>query len=159
MATHKKPWAILLCKFADDASEPPNAPGVPPFVEACQNLFTRRDERFNMVRYFTDMSHGLIDVGDSRVFGWLTLDANASVPQTTLIEIARKAARDAGVQLAQYAGVVVIMNTPTGAAQGSPGWVNADWRRVDGRNFDGTLGPRAPGALSAQQSPQSHKSS
>ena len=151
MATHKKPWAILLCKFADDASEPPNAPGVPPFVEACQNLFTRRDERFNMVRYFTDMSHGLIDVGDSRVFGWLTLDANASVPQTTLIEIARKAARDAGVQLAQYAGVVVIMNTPTGAAQGSPGWVNADWRRVDGRNFDGTLGPRAPGALNGPE--------
>lgn len=163
MATQKSPWAVLLCKVKSDAtgrfdpnSEPPNAPGVLPFRTVCENFFTNANAGFNAVRFFSDMSHGKLDLSDSQVLGWYTLAVNITgytnvgdpildKTQGEVIALARQAAMNAGVPLNSFVGVVVIMNLATGWAQGAPGWVAADWRRVDGRNFDGTLWPSAPG--------------
>jgi len=153
----KSSWAILLCKFKNDSSEPPNAPGVLPFKSVCENFFTQTDAGNNVVRFFSDMSHGSLDLSDSKVFGWYTIEVNIigytkdgpvyDVPdQGKRIGKAIQAAKDAGVLINNFDGVVVIMNVATGEAQGTKGWMVADWRRVDGRNFDGTLGMRAPGS-------------
>lgn len=149
-------WAILLCKFKGDTSEPPAAQGVPSFRTVCENFFTKSNLTYNAVKYFADMTHGKLDLTGSQVFGWLQIEASLTgrdkngdpifdKSQTQVIDLARYAAKDAGIAVDKFAGVVVIMNTATGWAQGSPGSVAMDWRRVDGRNFDGTLGPRAPG--------------
>ena len=46
------PWAILLCKFSDDASEPYPR-------QRYEELFTTAGSgKFNMVDFFRDMSHG-----------------------------------------------------------------------------------------------------
>ena len=58
MMTTLAPWAVLLCKFKNDSSEPPNAQGVPPFRTACETFFTKTNGGFNVVRFFSDMSHG-----------------------------------------------------------------------------------------------------
>jgi hypothetical protein len=69
MAT-ASPWAILLCKFKDDDSEPYDR-------QRYLDLFTRSGiGKSGMVDYFTDISHGLLDISGSQVFGWLTLDKN-----------------------------------------------------------------------------------
>lgn len=161
--TMQSPWAVLLCKVNSDAtgrfdpnSEPPNAPGVLPFRTVCTNFFTRADAGFNAVRFFSDMSHGKLDLTGSRVLGWYRLNVNITgytaggdpildKRQDEVAALARQAATDAGVSINSFVGVVVIMNLATGWAQGAPGTMWADWRRVDGRNFDGTLGPRGPG--------------
>lgn len=163
MQIKKQPWAILLCKFNSDVTgiananaEPPTAPGVVPFRTACENLFTNSNAGYNVVRYFSDMSHGSLDLTDSRVFGWYTLnvnitgytaagDPNLDKTQGEVVNLAKQAAINAGVTLNSFFGVVVIMNIATGWAHGGPGWVAADWRRVDGRNMDGTLGNRGSG--------------
>jgi M6 family metalloprotease-like protein len=61
------PWAIILCKFSGDASEPfPR--------KHYEDLFTLSGNgTHNMVDYFLDVSHGQIDVGGSTVLGWYTL--------------------------------------------------------------------------------------
>src|SRR5438552_957186 len=162
MAT-KQPWAVLLCKVKSDAtgrfdpkSEPPNSAGVLPFRTVCENFFTKTNAGSNAVRFFSDMSHGNLDLSGSQVLGWYTLEVNitgytaAGDPvldktQGEVVSLARQAATNAGVSLNPFVAVVVIMNFATGWAQGAPGWMAADWRRVDGRNFDGTLGPRGGG--------------
>lgn len=149
------PWAVLLCKVTDNQSETP----VPNFWEVCERFFTRTDAGFNAVRFFSDMSHGSIDLSSSLVFGWFTLDVDTEYVlrpgqdiQDHVMTLAKQAAGGV-LNLNSFFGVVLIMNVATGWAQGSyhtaggnpgPG-VFADWRRVDGRNFDGSLGPRGTG--------------
>src|SRR5947199_2360834 len=64
------PWAVLLCKVKDDQSETP----VPDFRTVCERFFTTPGAGFNAVQFFSDVSHGSVDLSGSRVFGWLTLD-------------------------------------------------------------------------------------
>ena len=110
------PWAVLLCKFNDDDSEPfPRR-----FYE---RLFTTAGSgSLNMVDYFQDCSHGDADVSGSQVFGWYTLGKRrdeyvGSGPnwqgRLDLVNWARQAATDAGVDLTLYYGVVVCMNVST----------------------------------------------
>ncbi|MDB4905173.1 MAG: hypothetical protein JWQ63_4454 [Mucilaginibacter sp.] len=158
MAT-QKPWAILLCKFQNDLPEPPINGPVVPFRTICENFFTNPNAGFNAVKFFSDMSHGSIDISGSKVFGWYTLNVNitsynaAGDPildktQDQIIAMAKQAASDAGVPISDsFTGAVVIMNIATGWAQGGPssgikpyGCMAADWRRVDARNLDGSKG-------------------
>jgi M6 family metalloprotease-like protein len=161
--TTPSPWGVLLCKIKSDATgrfdptfEPPNASGVLPFRTVCTNFFTRTDAGNNAVRFFSDMSHGKLDLSGSQVLGWYTIDVNVTgydsngdplldKSQGEVVALAKQAATDAGVSINSFVGVVVILNLPTGWAQGTPGWMAADWRRVDGRNLDGTLTPRGGG--------------
>lgn len=66
------PWAILLCKFSDNATEPyPRA--------RFEEIFTSAGNgKLNMVDFFRDMSHGNVDLSGSQVFpppakGWVHL--------------------------------------------------------------------------------------
>jgi hypothetical protein len=70
--TRSTPWAILLCKFSDDAVEPmPRS-----FYEG---LFTASGAgTMNMVQFFHDNSHGCVDLSGSQVFGWYTLPQRRS---------------------------------------------------------------------------------
>ena len=66
------PWAILLCKFKGDDSEPYPR-------DYYEDLFTASGiGTLNMADFFRDMSHGQIDLRGSRVFGWLQLDKERS---------------------------------------------------------------------------------
>src|SRR5215471_7470501 len=110
------PWAILLCKFSDNATEP--------FSRSYyENLFTLSGlGTLNMVDFFSDMSHGQLDLRGSKVFGWYTLsqkrsDYTGSGPNSAgrqaLIDWAKQAATSAGVNLGNYFNVVVCMNVLT----------------------------------------------
>ena len=111
------PWAILLIKFNDNDSEPrPRA-----FYD---ELFTSSGagRGNNMVDFFRDVSHGNLDLSRSQVFGWYTLnrprsDYMGSGPnpagRQALVDWARQAATDAGVDLSRFYGVVVCCNVPT----------------------------------------------
>src|SRR5262249_46120011 len=110
------PWAILKCKFNDDNSEPFSN-------DYYENLFCRAGVGTgNMIDYFRDVSHGNIDLGESRVFGWLTLTRRHSeytgsganpAGRYQLIAWARDAAAAAGAPLDDYWGTLVCMNVPT----------------------------------------------
>jgi hypothetical protein len=110
------PWAILLCKWEDDSSEP-----FP--ILYYQNLFTAAGVGFNnQVDFFRLYSHGNIDASGSQVFGWFVLPhsrseytgsgANSDGRQQ-LIGWATSAASSGGVDLGKFFGVVVCMNDPT----------------------------------------------
>lgn len=88
--------------------------------------------KFNMVDYFRDMSHGNLDLDGSQVFGWLSLGKRTSdytgsgtneQGRRDLIDWARKAATDSGVDLAKYFSVVVVTNWPADVFGGSTGAV------------------------------------
>src|SRR4051794_40071584 len=110
------PWAVVLCKFSDNDSEPL------PRTEY-ENLFTNAGTGLgNMVDFFRDYSHGHIDLGGSEVFGWLTLPHARSdytgsggnpAGRAELSTWVRHAAADAGIDLTPYYGVVGCMNVPT----------------------------------------------
>jgi hypothetical protein len=126
LPTIQTPWAILLCKFSDNATEPfPRS-----FYES---LFTLSGlGTMNMVDFFYDMSHGQLDLRGSRVFGWYTLrqkraDYTGSGPnpagRQALIDWAKQAATSDGVNLANYFNIVVCMNVPTDLFGGGGGAV------------------------------------
>jgi hypothetical protein len=125
-------WAILLCKFNDNASEPQ-------LRSYYEQLFTKTGNgSLNMVDFYNDATHGQMDLGDSQVFGWYTLDQKRSDykgsgpnPQgrQDLVNWARTKASAAGVNLAQFFGVVVYMNVGTDLF-GSPNQMVCDLNSV-----------------------------
>jgi len=118
MATirQNQPWAILLCKWSDDQSEP--------FAHwYYENLFSSPGVGDNnMVDFFRLYSHGVIDITDSSVFGWITLPHSRSeyvgsginpAGRQQLIDWAKIAASALGINLSKYYGLVVCMNNAT----------------------------------------------
>src|SRR5438128_1316499 len=110
------PWAVLLCKFNDDASEP--------FTRAfAEQLFASAGTgTLNMVDYFGDASLGAVDTSGSRVFGWLTIPQPRSAyvgsganpaGRNQLITWGRDAAAAAGVNLGGFFNIVLVMNVGT----------------------------------------------
>ena len=133
------PWAVLLCKYRDNLTNPP----VPNFINLCQSFFTPAGAgTYNAMEYFQDMSGGTLDLSGSQVFGWLTLNQDSTyisndpyqgpgplgteARQAEVIALAKQTARQAGVPLDNYFGVVLIFNlfhasTQGGAWEGTPG--------------------------------------
>lgn len=135
----KTPWAILLTKFSDDASEPYDR-------ARYEEIFTSAGAgKWNMVDYFRDISHGRVDLSGSRVFGWNTLDKKHSdyvgsganqAGRAELVQWARQAAIDAGDNLDGYFCVVVVMNVTTDLFGGPDGVVTFDdGRRLSASNL------------------------
>jgi hypothetical protein len=129
------PWAVLLCKFSDDDSEPYDR-------SRYEQLFTTAGNgKLNMVTFFHEMSHGRLDLSGSRVFGWYTLDktrneyVGSGVNQqgrTDLVTWARQAALNDGVKIDDYFSVVVCMNVSTDLFGGPYGVVCDDGRWGNG---------------------------
>ena len=116
----QSPWAVILCKFQGSTGEP-----FP--MQYYLDLFTVSDKGspWNMVRYFSDYSHGILDLSGSKVFGWYQLvqtvqDYNTSIATPNapnlggrgqLIKWARAAAKSAGVNnLSSFFSTVVCTN-------------------------------------------------
>lgn len=130
----KTPWAILLCKFSDNDTEPFN-------FQFYENLFTQTGAGMqNMVAYFHDVSLGNVDLSGSQVFGWFTLNKKRSDYQGSgtnpqgrrdLINWAKQAATDGkgtltgNADLSKFFGIVVCMNVPTDLFGGGDGVVCA----------------------------------
>lgn len=148
MATKKTPWAVLLCRFKDT-----DAVNIP--LGTVNKLFTTEGAgTFNSLRFFSDYSHGSLDLSGSQVFpqtpNYLTIDArlNDHVPPTepappgwtrtiTRDQLAVQvfqAATDASVPLKNFYGIIMIFNAAIGIAWGggSPVGpaVGADFRWV-----------------------------
>ena len=104
------PWAVLLCKYRDNLSDPP----VPNFINLCQSFFTPVGSgTYNAMEYFEDMSGGTLDLTGSEVFGWLTLDQDSTyignapyqgpgplgteARQSNIVALAKQTARQANV--------------------------------------------------------------
>lgn len=123
----KSSWAILLCKFNDNDSEPfPR--------NYYEDLFTKSGNGTqNMVDFFRDMTHEKLDLGDSQIFGWYTLNKSSADYGTTgleklknranLVNWARQAAAAQGDSLTPFVSVVVCMNVPTDLFGGGIGVV------------------------------------
>lgn len=116
-------WAILLCKFSADQSAT-----LP--VDHYKRLFTGFGAGSNnMTNFFSTMSHGQLDLTNSKVFGWLTIgikdkaeydsfndqnkvDSSIPVSRFKLIAVCKQEAIKQGVPLQNFAGVVICMNGP-----------------------------------------------
>jgi hypothetical protein len=122
------PWAVLLCKFKDDKLG---------FVtvnrQDVEAMFTGDDPE-NLVAFWRDVSYGDLDLSGSKVFGWLTLEqkqqdylssGTMAEGRAALVDWAKKAATDAGIDLSPFFGVTVYMSTQTDL-WGSPGTVVCD---------------------------------
>ena len=109
----KSPWAILLVKFKDDLTPLPN-------LNLYNDLFTSvGNGKMNMIDFFRDMSHGKLDINSSQLFGWYTLDqnrvdyignsghVNGKINRYELFDVSKNKAIGAGVNLNNFAGVVV----------------------------------------------------
>jgi hypothetical protein len=110
----RMPWAILVVTFNDD-------PAPSSSLAKYEKVFTATGAgTLNMVDYFDEMSHGLIDVSGSKVFGPFVLDyPRASYvgniyPQPAgklnrngVLDVAKGAAVSSGIDLSTFSGVVV----------------------------------------------------
>jgi hypothetical protein len=100
-------WAILLTCFKDD-------PQTLPARSSYEPLFTTAGAgTLNMIECFADMSHGLLDLGGTQVFGWHRLDQKRAeygktLDRNGLLNAARAKATAAGVDLTKFQGVVVV---------------------------------------------------
>jgi len=144
MATKKQPWAVLVCRASDDASDPAKVlvrdlPGHDPGVvrptdpqtvlDLFKMFFTEQgNNTFNAVRYFNEMSHGSIDLNDSQVF---VVNLNLTKAQITppneppdglaYEAMVTQAALAAAPPLQNFYGIVITSGTTTlWMAQGGP---------------------------------------
>jgi hypothetical protein len=148
------PWVVLLCKLLDTQSDPPDMR--PDFFSLCRKFFTTDGAgTFNAVQFFQDMSHGSLDLSASQVDGWITLNAflsdllpcnspeDCSNRRNNMMQMAKQAARQAGIPLDGYYGIVLVFNVAVGGSQGGkwpggapdPG-VFSDYRYVQGNGTE-----------------------
>ena len=161
--TTARPWAVLAIRFSDDVV--PSAvllkdlPGLETGVSPTQtalDLFqafftTRGNNTFNAVRYFTEMSHGLIDVTGTRVFvvtlpmtkaqGTHQPNETGNAYEIRLTKAAQQAALAQGIALGNYYGIVLTSHNLLDMAQGGGipggalvaglvGWAGMDYRWI-----------------------------
>ena len=125
------PWAVLLCRFKDTDR-------VDIDLDETNKLFTTAGNgTYNVPRFFSDVSHGLLDLSGSQVFPqtpeYFTVDAllndyvapdptppgwQASITRGELISKAWQAAENAGVPLKEFYGIIVVFNEAIGITFG-----------------------------------------
>lgn len=113
-------WNVLLCKFNDQPTEPHPR-------EFYESLFTDTGNgKNNVVDFFYAMSHGKVDIGKSKVFGWISLDHSSTevTPwnRGNIIQWARDSAANNSITLSSSEGLVIILNvaSQTFAYLGTP---------------------------------------
>lgn len=114
--TRASKWAILLLRFNNEQNL------VVPSLDFYERLFTGKGARtLNVPAFFSDVSHGLLDLSGSKVFNWMTINASRSnyvgniddklVPagkfnRNGLMALGRQTALDNKVPLDDYDGIV-----------------------------------------------------
>jgi hypothetical protein len=69
--SRKVPWAVILCRFKDEAAKP-NVPLEAGVAKFYREAFTPGTG--GLVEYWRDASLGVLDITGSVVFGWVNLD-------------------------------------------------------------------------------------
>jgi hypothetical protein len=109
-------WAILLLRFNNEEDLSASAPS----LDFYERLFTSKGAgTLNVPTFFSDVSHGQLDLSASKVFDWITIDAkrsdyvgnSADVPKGKfdrggLIELGNKTALANNINLSDYEGIV-----------------------------------------------------
>jgi hypothetical protein len=134
LARQRSPWLVIVVRFQDDVLLPYELPDGTKADRLAlhRRLFTGSGTgSMNMVDYFHDVSHGKIDVSDSRVVGVYTIpyrraDYIGNVPPQPgkinrggVLDAGRAAAVAHKIDLTAYSGVVVCGYTPLDLC----GWV------------------------------------
>mgnify|MGYP003385882204 CR=1 FL=1 len=115
----RMPWAVLVVTFKDDPTPSQS-------LTKYEAVFTATGiGTLNMVDYFDEMSHGLIDVSGTKVFGPFILNRpradyvgniypqpNGKINRNGVLDLAKAAALAAGIDLSKFSGVVVC-GTPS----------------------------------------------
>lgn len=110
MPTINWPWAIVLCRFSDIASEPQ-----PP--QYYSDLYTANGTG-GIADYWRTVTCNTLDLTGSRVFGWFTMNHPSSDVGTLtfpgdrwkLVQWGIDAAHANGVDLSPYRAVLVVQN-------------------------------------------------
>jgi M6 family metalloprotease-like protein len=126
-----RPYAVLLCRFADLAVEP----RPPSFFETLMG-----DGFPNMGHYFREASGALLDLAGTRAFGWYRLPRAHSAyfdsgsGAVLLFELADDciAAAADDVDFAAFSGIVVQFNGPLGRTSEGKAWGGARVLALDG---------------------------
>ena len=109
-------WAILLLRFNNEEDLSASAPS----LDFYERLFTGKGAgTLNVPAFFSDASHGQLDLSASKVFDWITIDAkrsdyvgnSADVPKGKfdrggLIALGNKTALANNINLSDYDGIV-----------------------------------------------------
>jgi M6 family metalloprotease-like protein len=125
-----RPYAVLLCRFADIAAEPrPTS-----FFETLMG-----GGYPNMSHYYEDVSGGRMDLSGSRVFGWFTLpDPHAAYfDEPGIVASLNRVADDCiaaagATNLTGFSGVILQVNAPLAAAGAGMAWGGSRMMAVDG---------------------------
>jgi hypothetical protein len=109
------PWAVILCKVADQTQEPQS-------LEFFQEFFTEAGAgKRGMFDYWGDVSYGTINLKNSVVFGWIssehtynefknTPDLNDRTGRSKRVEWGVAAASKAGIDLSPFYSAIIILN-------------------------------------------------
>ena len=119
------PWLIIVVRFSDDPAQLVFAPSAEPLA-AHKRVFTAAGRgSLNLVDYFVDMSHGLLDPSDSTIVGPYRLarpradyvgnvypQPDGKLNRNGILDLGKATAAAKGVDLSKYVGYVVC-GTPT----------------------------------------------
>lgn len=134
MTTISTPWAVLLVKWAGTTDEPHS-------LDFYQQVFTTAGRgKHNVIDYWSDVSHGNVDLSGSRVLGWFTIDKRREDWQAEFnrafaelqkdpgsakkaaevnrirqepVELAKQAVAQAKIDLGKFYGVIMLTNIDT----------------------------------------------
>jgi hypothetical protein len=120
-----KPWAVVLCKFNDQAEEP----HAPSFFE---NWITRGNAGVN--DFFHDVSYGNCNLDGSQVFGWFRLpysqaDDKKNSRQERIVKAAT--AMQDKVVFTPFYGICIITNTEQDSGALDPGVISLNLNGKD----------------------------
>lgn len=120
------PWLVIVITFADDALSVFRQSKKTDVLRSYKRVFTSEGTgQFNLVDFFLDMTHGVLDLSDSKVVGPFRLARprsdyvgntspvpNGKLDRGGILNLGKATAAAHGHDLSKYAGVVVC-GTPT----------------------------------------------
>lgn len=110
-AMQEDKWVMLLCKYSDQLGEPAT-------MDFFEQFFTGAGVGAGgMVDYFREISYGRVDLSSSEVKGWYTIpltfnDARNNISRDWAGGASAACKNASGIDVRNYRGVVVLMNTP-----------------------------------------------
>jgi hypothetical protein len=124
----KAPWAVILCRFKGQAANPAVEMPIEQFYRGAFAQGTG-----GLVEYWRDVSLGMIDISESKVFGWLEVDirradAGGGPPSGP----GRSGLVDAAIRAAQAAGSDPITGFHSQISVYTENWSNDDKARPAG---------------------------